>query len=298
MKKAKLLSLFILLVSFSACSKEHFFGEYSLNPEQFMQEMEFSSVRLRSSSIGKKQVCYYDYDFSIKGLLKEIRSYTKVDKIDAKSERFAVYEDRWYVILDSIPSMSQKSMTIYENGYLEIANILSKEIYYSFYSIDKDYAKIIVDKIDSTISYFEKCEEECIAECNKHCTMDNFLNALSNLTDGDLSCWYEDHYYTYQDDNRFLVQPISAITSYFLKEENNSFVETMCYGSRDAEQDWFFRLSRDFNEVELMYWGRDEFLRSFEAKKYYSIDVEDGRNLYNYAAEIATTKGDKIYTGY
>ena len=298
MKRTKLLSLFILLVSFSACSKEHYFGEYSLNPEQFMQEMEFSGVRLRSSSLGKKQVCYYDYDFSIKGLLKDIRSYTKVNKIDVKSERFAVYEDRWYVFLDSVPSMSQKSMTVYENGYLEIANILSKEVYYSFYSIDKDYAKIIVDKIDSTISYFEKCEEECIAECNKYCTMDNFLNVLPNLADCDLSCWCEDHYYTYQDDNRFLVQPISAITSYSLKEENNSFVETICYGSRDAEQDWFFRLSRDFNEVELMYWGRDEFLRSFEAKKYYSIHVEDGRNLYNYAAEIATTKGDEIYTGY
>ena len=297
MKKTKLLSLFILLVSFSACSKEHFFGEYSLNPEQFMQEMEFSSVRLRSSSIGKKQVCYYDYDFSIKGLLKEIRSYTKVDKIDTKSERYVIYENGWYVFLDGVHSIPEKSMTIYENGYLEITNVLSKEIYYSFYSINKDYAKIIVDKIDSTISYFEKCEEECIAECNEYCTIENFLNDLPNLTDSGLSCSYEGHYYTYEDDNRFLVQPISAITSYSLKEENNSFIETMCYGSRDTEQDWFFRLSKDFNEVELMYWGRDEFFRTFEAKKYYSIDVEEGRNLYNYAAEIASTKGDQIYTG-
>ena len=205
MKKAKLLSLFILLVSFSACSKEHYFGEYSLNPEQFMQEMEFSSVRLRSSSIGKKQVYYYDHDFSVKGLLKEIRSYTKVDKIDTKSERYVIYENGWYVFLDGVHSIPEKSMTIYENGYLEIANILSKEIYYSFYSIDKDYAKIIVDKIDSTISYFEKCEEECIAECNEYCTIENFLNDLPNLTNSDLSCYYEDHYYTYQDDNRFLV---------------------------------------------------------------------------------------------
>lgn len=149
MKKRFLFVTSILAICLSGCMFNFSTDENDYKtPELFLEQVNNLGCHANIKST-KYDYQIGDCDFSIYNELKTIKDYTKISKIDSKSETYFYYEE--WIPATSGPNIAR--MSIYDNGYLEIYRKQSLGSHHYFYfSFDSSLADSLNRFVENKIS--------------------------------------------------------------------------------------------------------------------------------------------------
>ena len=276
MKKINLLIILSPLLLSSCVFFQSDEDEYK-TPELFLDKMSnISTIEMKSSKEGYQEIAP-DYDKSVYYALSEIKEYEEITSIHDPSDIYFTY---------GIFNQNIATLSVYENGYIEIYRKQKYSSPHSFYYSFSPYLAASLNRlVEEKIKYAIEAKNDAEIEANNYANITNFfIDAKKN-----------DYIYSLcADTNRIydfkayidIVNKMEEAT-YTLSEEYISAGYLIRYGSNTIEFPWMYSLLNTYKDILLMYNYSDKVNRSYTIEIRYTIDEDMGRDIYRYVLDIA-----------
>ena len=291
MKKRAMFLTLIPLLGLSACIVPEEEDHYK-DPSTFVELINSLDAWECYTSNENYRDRYEDYGGLIKDQIARIDNFERVKKLEDTSCNYFTY-------LPDCNECSRPSITVYENGNIEI-NIphwLARGNNY-YYKIDAELGLSIYDGAINAIDYYIESEKENYRKGQESCLVENFFTAIKGTKcSGHYSKEIKedglihDQWYDIESDNT--IEEMIINLSYARYTEQSVFYSKECFSylyklpneniNTYFEEYYYFSLTESFTLVSLGHVFYDNFNRRYNAEEYYLVPQKDGKAIYNYA---------------